>query len=166
MSLPIRLSDGGDFENRDQVMACIAAAERHPNVQAILYTKRIELLTDLVGHPQNLHTRYSSWVGDEAGETYARSLGFDITHVVSDGSGNCPYQKSLARFCLRKRAIARGMVEKGCDIKLANITAEKQAEVESPVWHCRLCAQRGVGCCGKGDIRFNVVGRVGWAIKE
>ena len=35
------------------------------------------------------------------GEAEARRLGFDVTHVVWDGSGNCPYQKSLARSAQR-----------------------------------------------------------------
>ena len=72
LHLPIRLSDGGDFENAEQVKACIAAARRHPSVHAILYTKRIELLTALVDRPANLHARYSAWEGDEAGEAEAR----------------------------------------------------------------------------------------------
>ena len=109
LKLPIRLSDGGDFENEAQVEACKAAARRHPTVHAILYTKRIELLPALVDHPANLHVRYSAWKGDEANEAEARHLGFDVTHVVWDGSGNCPYQKSLARFLARsaRRASAR-----------------------------------------------------------
>lgn len=41
LHLPIRLSDGGDFENLEQVEACKAAARRHPTVHAILYTKRL-----------------------------------------------------------------------------------------------------------------------------
>ena len=68
LHLPIRLSDGGDFENAEQVEACKAAAHRHPTVHAILYTKRIELLPTLVDHPANLHVRYSAWKGDAAGE--------------------------------------------------------------------------------------------------
>ena len=65
LHLPIRLSDGGDFENAEQVKVCIAAARRHPSVHAILYTKRIELLPELVDRPANLHARYSAWEGDE-----------------------------------------------------------------------------------------------------
>lgn len=84
LNLPIRLSDGGDFENIEQVEACKAAANRHPSVHAILYTKRINLLPALVDHPANLHVRYSGWEDDAKGEAYARSLGFDITHVVQD----------------------------------------------------------------------------------
>lgn len=166
LGLPIRLSDGGDFENAGQVKACILAAERHPEVQAILYTKRVELLTELVHHPENLHVRYSSWKGDETGEAYARSLGFDITHVVFDGAGNCPYQRSLARFCVRKRTLTPEFGAKGLDVKSATKLAEKQAEAEMPVWHCRNCAERGIGCCGRGDIRFNVVGGAGWAVRN
>ena len=49
----------------------------------------------------NLHARYSAWEGDEAGEAEARRLGFDVTHVVWDGSGNCPYQTSPARSAHR-----------------------------------------------------------------
>lgn len=30
---------------------------------------------------------------------------------------------------------------------------------------CRNCAEHGCGCCGTGDIRFNVVGEGDWAIK-
>ena len=51
LHLPIRLSDGGDFENAEQVEACKAAARRHPTVHAILYTKRLELLPALVAPP-------------------------------------------------------------------------------------------------------------------
>ena len=72
LKLPIRLSDGGDFENEAQVEACKAAARRHPTVHAILYTKRIELLPALVDHPANLHVRYSAWKVDEANEAEAR----------------------------------------------------------------------------------------------
>ena len=75
--LPIRLSGGGDFENAEQVKACIAAARRHPSVHAILYAKRIELIPALVDSPANLHARYSAWAGDEAGE--AEAPGSDLT---------------------------------------------------------------------------------------
>lgn len=163
--LPIRLSDGGDFENGEQVKACIQAAERHPGVHAILYTKRIELLPELVKVPANLHVRYSSWSGDEQGEAYARSLGFNITHVVDDGSGNCPYQKSKARYDQRKREIARNLRAKGLDSKAASRQAEREADSEIRIWHCRNCAEHGTGCCSTGDIRFNVVGEAGWAAK-
>ena len=165
LNLPIRLSDGGDFENKEQVEACKAAANRHPSVHAILYTKRINLLPALVDHPANLHVRYSGWEGDAEGEAYARSLGFDITHVVQDGSGNCPYQKSFARFTSRKREIARSLRAQGIDSKTANKRAEHEAEQEINVWHCRDCAKRGCGCCASGDISFNEVGSGDWAIK-
>ena len=165
LNLPIRLSDGGDFENKEQVEACKAAANRHPSVHAILYTKRINLLPALVDHPANLHVRYSGWEGDAEGEAYARSLGFDITHVVQDGSGNCPYQKSFARFTSRKREIARTLRSQGIDSKTANKRAEHEAEQEINVWHCRDCAKRGCGCCATGDISFNEVGGGDWAIK-
>lgn len=92
MSLPIRLSDGGGFESSVQVKVCIAAVRRHPSVHAIGYTKRIELLQEFVNAPDNFHMRYSSWEGDEASTYKARELGFSITEVVYDGSGNCPYQ--------------------------------------------------------------------------
>lgn len=163
--LPIRLSDGGDFENVEQVKACISAARRHPNVHAILYTKRIELLPSLVDRPANLHARYSAWEGDEAGEAEARRLGFDVTHVVWDGSGNCPYQKSLARFLARKHEIARALRAQGIDAKTAKKRAERETEKEITVWHCRNCAEHECGCCGSGDIRFNVVGEGDWALK-
>lgn len=165
LHLPIRLSDGGDFENAEQVRACIAAARRHPNVQAILYTKRIELLPELVDRPANLHARCSAWEGDEAGEAEARRLGFDVTHVVWNGTGNCPYQKSLARFLARKHKIARALRAQGIDAKTANKRAERETETEITVWHCRNCAEHGCGCCGTGDIRFNVVGEGDWALK-
>lgn len=165
MNLPIRLSDGGDFENADQVKACIAAARRHPAVHAILYTKRRELLPTLVDRPATFHARYSGWEGDEEGEAYARSLGFDVTHVVMDGSGNCPYQKSLARFLVRKREIAAQLRAQGVEPKAANKQSEREAEREIKVWHCRFCAERGAGCCATGDIRFNVVGASDWAVK-
>lgn len=163
--LPLRLSDGGDFEDAAQVRACIEAAKSHPSVHAILYTKRVELLPELVHVPANLHVRYSSWIGDEANEAYARSLGFAITHVVEDGSGNCPYQKSKARYDKRKREIARELRAKGVDTKTANKQAGKQADEEVVVWHCRNCAEHGTGCCAAGDIKFNVVGEAGWAVK-
>ena len=163
LQLPIRISDGGDFENESQVVACIAAARRHPAVHAILYTKRLELLPVLTDRPDTLHARYSSWNGDDEGEAYARSLGFDVTHVVWDGSGNCPYQHSLAKFNSCKRAIAAGLCAEGLAVKDANKRAEREAERELKVWHCRDCAEHGCGCCGTGDIRFNVVGSAGWA---
>ena len=163
LHLPIRLSDGGDFENEAQVAACIAAARRHPTVHAILYTKRLNLLPALQAAPANLHVRYSSWQGDAEGEAYARSLGFNVTHVVWDGSGNCPYQHSLARFNLRKKALAATFRAQGLSVKEANRRAEREAEREVHVWHCRDCAAHGTGCCGTGDIRFNVVGESGWA---
>lgn len=165
LGLPIRLSDGGDFENGEQVKACFAAARRHPAVQSILYTKRFELLRDMVHHPANVHIRYSSWEGDEKNTEYARKLGFDVTYVVYDGSGNCPYQKSLARFASRKRKMAAELRRQGLGTKEANRRAEHLAERECPVWHCRNCAQQGVGCCRRGDIRFNVVGAADWAVK-
>ena len=40
-------------------------------------------------------------------EAYARSLGFNVTHVVWDGSGNCPYQHSLAKFNLQAEGKTR-----------------------------------------------------------
>ena len=163
LHLPIRLSDGGDFENAEQVEACKAAARRHPTVHAILYTKRIELLPALVERPANLHVRYSAWKGDEAGEAEARRLGFNVTHVVWDGTGNCPYQHSLAKFNLRKKELAARLRAQGIPVKEANRRAEKQAEQDVHVWHCRDCASHGCGCCGTGDIRFNVVGESGWA---
>ena len=136
-----------------------------PTVHAILYTKRIELLPALVDHPATLHVRYSAWEGDEVGEAEARRLGFDVTHVVWDGSGNCPYQKSLARFLTRKREIVRTFLEQGLDDKTADRRAESEAGKEIIVWHCRNCAEHGCGCCGEGDIRFNVVGSGQWAVK-
>ena len=165
LHLPIRLSDGGDFENVEQAKACISAARRHPSVHAILYTKRIELLTALVDRPANLHARYSAWEGDEAGEAEARRLGFDVTHVVWNGTGNCPYQKSLARLLARKHEIARALRAQGIDAKTANRRAERETETEITVWHCRNCAEHGCGCCGTGDIRFNVVCEGDWALK-
>ena len=149
LHLPIRLSDGGDFEDAEQVK----------------YTKRIELLPELVDRPANLHARYSAWEGDEAGEAEARRLGFDVTHVVWDGTGNCPYQKSLARFLARKHEIARALRAQGLDAKAANKRAERETEKEITVWHCRNCAEHGCGCCGTGDIRFNVVGEGDWALR-
>ena len=163
LNLPIRLSDGGDFENEAQVAACISAARRHPTVHAILYTKRMELLFALVDRPATLHVRYSSWQGDDEGEAYARSLGFSVTHVVWDGSGNCPYQHSFAKFNLRKKELAAEFCKQGFGIKESKKRAEKQAEREIHVWHCRDCAKHGCGCCGAGDIRFNVVGGADWA---
>jgi len=166
LGLPIRLSDGGDFENADQVRACVAAAENHPTVQAILYTKRVELLPCLVCRPQSLHVRYSSWNGDEKGEAYARSLGFDVTHVVYDGSGNCPYQHSLAKFNCRRRELVSELTRRGHEAKDAFRQADKKASAEIPVWHCRNCAEHGCGCCGSGDINFNVVGGRNWAERD
>lgn len=165
LGLPIRLSDGGDFENVEQVEACFAAAGKHPTVQSILYTKRFELLPVMTSHPANVHVRYSSWEGDEKNTEDARSLGFDVTYVVSDGSGNCPYQESLARFVSLKHQMAVELRRQGIDTKEANRRAEHQAERECIVWHCRNCAQQGVGCCSRGDIRFNVVGAADWAVK-
>ena len=47
----------------------------------------------------------------------------------------------------------------------ANKRAERETEKEITVWHCRNCAEHGCGCCGTGDIRFNVVGEGDWALK-
>lgn len=44
LNLPIRFSDGGDFENEEQVKACLESARRHPMIHAITYTKRKNLL--------------------------------------------------------------------------------------------------------------------------
>ena len=134
-------------------------------MNSILYTKRVELLEAMRSHPDNVHVRYSSWDGDEKNTAYARSLGYDVTYVVSDGTGNCPYQKSLARFNSRKYEIARELRAKGVATKDANRRAEKLAGEEVRVWHCRNCSEHGIGCCGSGDIRFNVVGESGWAVK-
>ena len=82
LNLPIRLSDGGDFENIEEVEACKAAALRHPTVKAISYRQ-----------------------------------------------------------------------------------AERETEKEIKVWHCRNCAEHGCGCCSPGDISFNEVGGVDWAVK-
>jgi hypothetical protein len=49
--------------------------------------------------------------------------------------------------------------------KTANKRAERETEKEITVWHCRNCAEHGCGCCGAGDIRFNVVGEGDWALK-
>ena len=75
------------------------------------------------------------------------------------------YQKSLAKFSLRNREIAVELRHQGVDAKEASRRADRQAERECPVWHCRNCAQQGVGCCRRGDIRFNVVGAVDWAVR-
>lgn len=158
LDLPIRLSDGGDFENVSQVKACIAAAKRHPKVQAIGYTKRVELLPDLLLAPENMHIRYSTWENDEENTEIARDLGFDISTVVYDGSGNCPYQTTIARFRKSKSKIARGLRSAGMDTKTANRIAEKQTVALVPVHHCRICALKHCGCFKDGhDIRFNVV---------
>lgn len=158
LNLPIRLSDGGDFENSEQVRACIGAAQRHPSVQAIGYTKRIELLSELCQVPANMHIRYSAWEGDEQNTALARSLGFDVTYVVFDGSGNCPYQLSLSRYRQCKNNIAQQLRNEGMDSKIANKKAEKQADQLVTVHHCNQCALNHVGCCRRGqDIRFNVV---------
>lgn len=154
--LPIRLSDGGDFENAQQAQACIAAARAHPSVQAIGYTKRIELLKEFLDSPANLHMRYSAWEGDEKNMELAKSLGFDVTHVVY-GSGNCPYQKSLELFKARKKEIAKTLRAQGFDTKTANKMAEKEADAQIKIHHCANCAEKLIGCCAKGTIRFNVV---------
>jgi len=160
--LPIRLSDGGDFENAEQVKACIAVARRHPAVHAILYTKRIELLPLLVDRPATLHTRYSAWEGDDEGKVRARELGFDITYVVDDGSGNCPYQKSLAKYEKRRMELEQEFLNQGLEKPVAHVRAKQQADNEIQVWHCRFCAQKGTGCCRPGDVKFNVVGAAHW----
>lgn len=160
--VPLRLSDGGDFENADQVKAAVEAARRHPSVPAIVYTKRLNLLPEFIGRSANLHVRYSGWEGDEAGEAWARKLGFDITHVVHDGSGNCPYQKTLARLNQRKIELAQALLAQGVEPKSVKKQSEKAAEQEVRVWHCRDCAKNGTGCCGCGDISFNVVKGDSW----
>ena len=40
------------------------------------------------------------------------------------------------------------------------------AEFEIKVWHCRNCAEHGCGCCSPGDISFNEVGGVDWAVRS
>lgn len=156
--LPIRLSDGGDFENASQVRACLKAARNHPSVQSIGYTKRIELLPELLNAPNNIHMRYSAWTGDEVNTQKARELGFDIAWVVTDGSGNCPYQNSIVKFRAYKRQLASTFRHQGIEAKLANKMAEKQADQDLSVHHCRDCAKLLCGCCAKGnDIRFNEV---------
>ena len=44
----------------------------------------------------------------------------------------------------------------GIDTKTAKKHAERETEREITVWHCRNCAEHGCGCCGAGDISFNV----------
>lgn len=139
-NLPIRLSDGGDLENEAQAKALLAVARRHPTVHAILYTKRLELLPLFVDRPATLHTRYSAWEGDEEGLARARELGFDVTYVVYDGSGNCPYQKSFARYEARRMEVRKQLIEQGVDKKSAAKRAVQQADSEVKVWHCRFCA--------------------------
>ena len=56
-------------------------------------------------------------------------------------------------------------VYKHNDTKDANRRAEKLAGEAVKVWHCRNCSEHGTGCCGSGDIRFNVVGERDWAVK-
>lgn len=158
-NLPIRLSDGGDFENAMQVKACIAAAKRHPTVQAIGYTKRVELLKDFLEAPSNMHIRYSTWENDEVNTKVALSLGFNLSYVVYDGSGNCPYQMSISRFRKQKYVIAQELRASGIDVKTASKMAEKKADELVKVHHCRNCAIKQCGCFKDGqDIRFNVVG--------
>lgn len=158
LNLPIRLSDGGDFEDEEQVKACIAAAKRHPNVKSIGYTKRIELLEEFLNAPDNLHIRYSTWEGDEDNTEYARKLGFNISTVVYDGSGNCPYQISIAKFRDKKSGIAKSFREEGIETKKANRMAEKEAIKLMTVHHCKTCALKNSGCFKNGlDIRFNEV---------
>lgn len=157
LNLPIRLSDGGDFEDAEQVRACIAAARRHPNVQAIGYTKRVELLHEFVDAPDNVHIRYSTWANDDANTNYAQDLGFCLSYVVYDGSGNCPYQISNARYRQYKSAIARDLRAQGCDTNLASKQAEKQADEKVKVHHCKDCARLQCGCFRNQNIRFNLV---------
>ena len=158
MNLPIRLSDGGDFEDAVQVQACIAAAKRHPMVQAIGYTKRVELLSEFRDAPANLHIRYSTWQNDDINTKTATDLAFNLSTVVYDGSGNCPYQISLARFREHKVAIAKELRADGVDAKTANRMAEKKTESLVTVHHCKNCALQMCGCFKDGtDIRFNVV---------
>lgn len=158
MQLPIRLSDGGDFEDERQVKACIAAATRHPNVQAIGYTKRVELLKAFLEAPANLHIRYSTWENDESNTLYAQELGFNLSKVVYDGSGNCPYQVSIAKFRKEKAALAKELRAEGHEAKAANKMAEKMTSERVSVHHCRNCALKQCGCFKDGqDIRFNEV---------
>ena len=96
LHLPIRLSDGGDFENEAQVAACIAAARRHPTVHAILYTKRIELLPALVDRPNTLHVRYSSWKDDDEGDADAL-LNEHFARIRFHGAGDDAEKRRLAR---------------------------------------------------------------------
>lgn len=157
-NLPIRLSDGGDFENALQVKACIAAAKRHPNVQAIGYTKRVELLKEFLDAPDNLHIRYSTWENDETNTKYALELGFNLSKVVYDGSGNCPYQKSITKFRVLKHSISIDLRAQGFDAKTASTIAEKKADAIIEVHHCKNCAALKCGCFKNGiDIRFNIV---------
>ena len=74
-------------------------------------------------------------------------------------------RESLTRFNSRKYEIARELRARGVATKDANRRAEKLAGEEVKVWHCRNCSEHGTGCCGSGDIRFNVVGEGDWAVK-
>ena len=65
----------------------------------------------------------------------------------------------------RKSEIARSLRAQGVDAKSAKKQAEREAEKEIKVWHCRNCAEHGCGCCAPGDISFNEVGGGDWAIK-
>lgn len=85
-------------------------------------------------------------------------MGFDVTNVVFDGSGKCPYHKSLAKFFEHKRQIARHLMTKGYNTKIANKQAETQAESVIKVHHCRDCSRLGYGCCKTGtNISFKEV---------
>lgn len=42
---------------------------------------------------------------------------------------------------------------------------EREAEKEIKIWHCRNYAEHGCGCCSLGDISFNEVGGVDWAVR-
>ena len=64
-----------------------------------------------------------------------------------------------------KAEVLRMETAQGLDAKAARRRAERETEKEITVWHCRNCAEHGCGCCGAGDIRFNVVGEGDWALK-
>lgn len=123
------------------------------------------VLRDIVLMPHSLRQNYGVLAFDEC----AISDGQDILAMVSgiikdcdDGSGNCPYQKSYARYEARRMEIQKQLIEQGVDKKSSAKRAIQQADSEIRVWHCRFCAQYGTGCCSGGDIRFNVVGKAHW----
>ena len=75
-------------------------------------------------------------------------------------------QKDVAEF----EAKYQGRFAEEPHVGLGNRKTRCVNEATLPIITCHpscleKCAEHGCGCCGSGDIRFNVVGEGDWALK-